>query len=316
MACRGGRILPSMLRRVSSALAMAFALAASPAALAQTPGADVIVLKTGGMFRGTLVDVVPNDHARIRLSTGEVASVPWGEIDHIDASTSGPSAAPLPPAAPLPIVVTPPSAPADRVYVHMTGAHEATLERGNGRTWALVCQSPCDRWLPMEGGYRVSGPGLRSSTMFALGGTNGGRVDLDVDPASKGAFVGGIVATSVGYGVVPVGLLLMLVGAIVNSTDCDFDTGTSGSSAGCSGSSGSGLVLAGGITALVGAVVGTIGVVELASNVHSNVAQTVSDRQSSPPVSVRLPAWGDTTTAARAVAPAAPMTVPVYTLTF
>jgi hypothetical protein len=299
-----------MLRRALARGLVAATLLVSASAFAQAPGADVIVLKSGGMFRGTLVDVVPNDHARIRLETGEIASVPWGEIDHIDASTQGPAA---PPARP---VVAAPAPAEGRVYVHMTGAEDATLEHGNGRTWATVCQSPCDRWVALEGGYRVGGPGIRSSAMFSLSATDGGRVDLDVDASSKSAFVGGIVATSLGYGAVPIGLLLMLVGAIANSVDCGFDANTNGSSGGCSGSSGGGLVLAGGITALVGAVVGTIGVVDLVSNAHSHVAQTASDRSSSPPVSVRIPAWSDTASAARALAPAAPTTTPIYTLTF
>jgi hypothetical protein len=307
-----------MIRRAVAGVVVSAGLVIATPAFAQTPGADTIVLKSGGLYRGTLVDVVPNDHARIRLETGEIANVPWGEIDHVDASDRAPTAPQDPAPTPAP-AATPRAAPspADRVFVHMTGSPDATLEKGNGREWGRVCASPCDKWLPTDGGYRVGGAGIRNSAMFALVGTNGGRVDLDVDPASKSAFVGGIVATSVGYGVLPLGLLLVVVGAVANSVDCAFDDGAAGSNQSCSSSSGNGLLVAGGVTLLVGAVVGTIGVVELASNVHSSVAQSSStnDRAAPSPVSVRLPAWRETPAPARGLA-AAPVAIPLYTLTF
>jgi hypothetical protein len=281
-------------------------LFASTPALAQAPGGDTIVLKSGGLYRGTLVDVVPNDHARILLDTGEVVNVPWSAVDHVDANARGPAA---PPSADA--VARPPAPSPQRIFVHLGGAPDAVLEKkGAGREWAPACASPCDKWLPADGTYRVGGPDIRSSTIFALAGPPGGRVDIDVDPASKAAFVGGIVATSVGYGVVPVGLLIMLFGAIANST-CDFSSESNCSSS----SSGDGLVAAGAITAVAGALVGTIGVVEIVSNAHSAAPQSVHGGDQAAPTALRAPAWVDAPAYARAL-PAAPTTTPVYTFSF
>src|SRR6266568_2609934 len=59
------------------------AIAESSAAV----GADeVIHLKNGGQLRGTIIDVIPGVHARIRLTTGEVATIPWNEIASVDSA--------------------------------------------------------------------------------------------------------------------------------------------------------------------------------------------------------------------------------------
>ncbi len=65
-------------------------------------GRDVIYLKNGGLLRGTLIDVIPNSHARMQLETGEIATVQWSEINRIDhaGATQVEPPAPTPQAAP------------------------------------------------------------------------------------------------------------------------------------------------------------------------------------------------------------------------
>jgi hypothetical protein len=200
-----------------------------------------------------------------------------------------------------------------RIFVHLEGDPEMVLEKkGAGREWIPVCGAPCDKWLTADATYRVGGDDVRSSRPFALARSPGGRVDLVVDVSTKTAFVGGILLTSIGYSAIPIGLLILLAGAI-ESSPCAFDS----MSPCLTPPSGGGLIAAGAITAIVGAVVGTLGVVELASNVHSKVAQSSDGAADAPPpsASTQLPAWRDTPTAGRALAPA-PVALPLCTFTF
>src|ERR1019366_4215298 len=138
-----------------------------------SPGGDVIELKTGGLLRGTLIDAIPNGHARIQLVTGEVATVPGQGIARIDRGTG---AAPSGGAAPR--------AAADAtVYVHIEGSDPAQLQRDNGdhRHWDTVCSAPCDQQVSLKETYRISGAGIRNSGPFTLSVQGGQREVLTVD---------------------------------------------------------------------------------------------------------------------------------------
>jgi hypothetical protein len=244
-------------------------LAAPAAALGQTapaasspapssPGGDVIELKTGGLLRGTLIDAIPNGHARIQLVTGEVATVPWQDIARIDR---GSVAAPPAPAAP--------AAPTDAtVYVHIEGSDAAQLQRDTGdhRHWDSVCSAPCDQQVSLNDTYRISGAGIRNSAPFTLSVHGGQREVLTVDEGSKAGFVLGIVGVSVGSFAATIGLLVVLVSSAVDA----IGDGTSSSSRNDSGNGEAiGWTITGvGLAALVG------GIVAIATNGRTGVSQT------------------------------------------
>jgi hypothetical protein len=201
-------------------------------------------------------------------------------------------------------------APPERVLVHMTGSPDATLETRSGSGWALVCTSPCDTWLPIHGDYRTAGPHMRPSRVFALEGTVGTTDYLYVDAASSSAYVAGGVAASVGYGASVVGLVIVIISAVTTSTCALVGGGP------CSWTA-DGLLVPGASAILIGAVVGTVGVVANRSNAQTSIVQTpnAADRAQSSALSVRLPIWRDTAVPARDLVPA-PVAVPLYTLTF
>jgi hypothetical protein len=294
--------------RPVSACALGVTLFASSASFAQTTGGDSIVLKNGGLYRGTVIDVVPGDHARIRLDTGEVTEVPWIDIDHVDET----------PTAPPPPPLSPPPPPAEkwaksRVFVHMSASSDVALERGGSDGWAPVCLAPCDDWLPTDAGYRIGGSGIRESRVFALSDTHGDHVGLDVDAASNAAFVGGIVAGTVGYVMASVGTALLLIGTSTNA-DCSGDPTPSAT---CTSSgSGDGTVIAGAIVLGIGVVVGTVGTIVFASNIRSTARRSRGSTEGAPPspTALRVPTWREAPS--RTVTPATPNVLPLYTLTF
>ena len=96
--------------------------AAAVAVQARGAAGDVIDLKNGGVLRGTLIDAVPNSYARIQLVTGQVATVPWQDIQRIERGVAA-SPADVAPAA------SSTAAPAATVWVHIEGSQVAQLQR-------------------------------------------------------------------------------------------------------------------------------------------------------------------------------------------
>ena len=60
---------------------------------------DVIYLADGGVLRGTVIEVVPNVEVRIRLATGEVATVARRDILHFEHLAAVPVEVEPPPSA-------------------------------------------------------------------------------------------------------------------------------------------------------------------------------------------------------------------------
>ena len=184
------------------------------APVAATGGNDVIVLKGGGMLRGRLIEVIPNDHATISLPTGQNAIVEWSRIDRIEQQQQ---------AAPSVLVQGKTAAapgPSGMVWIHIDSDHELVLEgRPADGGWSIVCTAPCDTGVPLEYEYRISGSGIRTSHSFRIEGAAGQHVILSVKAGSKAGFVGGIVLASISPVVIVVGLLVALVGAIEQTDD-------------------------------------------------------------------------------------------------
>jgi hypothetical protein len=228
---------------------------------ARVAAGDVIDLKNGGTLHGTLIDAVPNSYARIQLVTGQVATVPWQDIQRIERGI----------VTPAPVAATGPAAPAaaataPTVWVHIEGSQVAQLQRdksGDG-DWVTVCTAPCDRALPAQVGYRIVGDGIRDSSDFELSAQAGERQTLTVDEGSRGGFVLGLVGTIAGGVAIGVGLLVVAIAALSRAVDGDNGSPTQGDA----NAETAGWVISGAGTAgLVG------GIVLLVSNGRTRVAQ-------------------------------------------
>jgi hypothetical protein len=244
---------------------------------AQDAGADTVVLKDGGMLKGTLIEILPGDHATMTLANGQNAKIRWDVIDHI-VRNGVPLNPAQTPTTQTTQVAQPPPADQGNVFIHIDGGDvDLEMETQNGAptgkrvtgAWATMCSSPCDQEVPLGGSYRLAGSGVRASRAFKLIGRAGDHVTITADPSSKGAFAGGIVLISVGVPVFVIGCFVELVVAIVNAgskIDGDYDD-TSGAQ--IVGLSMMGLGAAGVVT----------GIVLIASNGSSHLDQSVDAKK-------------------------------------
>ena len=244
------------------AVALAEDRAAPAARPPGAPGGDVIELKNGGILRGTIIDAIPNGHARIQLATGEIATVPWQEIAHIERAAAA--------AAPAASAAGPTGGQGSPVWVHIEGSDVAQLERdesGNHRQWVTVCSAPCDKAVSPLYEYRISGDGIRSSHVFSLSAHGGEHETLAVDEGSRSSFVLGIVSASVGGLVMVIGLFVVLVNATASLIQDGSGNVSSGNRNGETWGWG---ISAVGLAGIIG------GVVLLASNSKSGVTQSIA----------------------------------------
>jgi hypothetical protein len=246
----------------------------APAVVQPRAAADVIALKNGGVLRGAMIDAVPNSYARIQLATGQVATVPWQDIQRIERGVATP-AAPALAAAPGAAAAAPAT-----VWVHIEGSQVAQLQRdksGDG-DWVTVCTAPCDRALPAQVGYRIVGDGIRDSSDFELSAQGGERQTLTVDEGSRGGFVLGLVGTIAGGIAIGVGLVVVFIAAVSRAVADDSEK------QGDANAETAGWVISGAGTAgLVG------GIVLLVSNGHTRVAQG----SAAAPAAASLPSSSD-----------------------
>jgi len=218
-------------RKILSALVVSSYLTTlAPSAFAQPvtspSGPDAVYLKDNNVIRGTLSEIAVGDHVTVLLTSGQTARILWAFVARIDHNGQ-----PVDTSARTPPVSTP-SAPTTTqplaqgsVTVHLEGA-DVTIEQMSSGGWAAVCATPCDRPLAIGPSYRIVGDGVRGSRPFMLAGQNGDRVVLDVDTASKGGFVGGIVLISLGAPFIVIGGFTLLIVAALNSDSAYHDTGT------------------------------------------------------------------------------------------
>jgi hypothetical protein len=167
----------------------------------------VIHLKDGGSLRGSLIDLLPGDHATVVLATGTSAVVAWSGIQGVERA-----AVPAPPGSPTTDApASPPSATTVQsdepaVLVHIESTRGATLVRKVG---AEKCDAPCDRLLPLNGSYRIIGPDIHSSKWFQLEGSPGDRIVIRVSPGLKSTFRLGTVIGGAGFLSAGVGALIV-----------------------------------------------------------------------------------------------------------
>jgi hypothetical protein len=311
------RLLPKTVLLVSAIHATAFAVPA----YAQTPppplpapapaptqgpnvGGDVIHLKGGGILRGTIIDAIPGNQARIQLATGEIATVPWAQIERIDHSTAPPPSPTPPPTTTGTAPSAAPPPPSAMVYVHIEGDSDVQLlqDKNGSGDWATVCYAPCDKQMPTGPMYRVDSPSMKTSNSFHLTATdNGQHESIAVHGASTPLFVLGCIAVPVGGIAAYFGLILGLTGSLVSST---------------TGGGGGGLEAAGWLTLAVGAGAVVVGVLLVISNMKTTVSQDVAGPGATgllvrPDAYKRMPAWSDPSPIDRLIPPA--IGVPILT---
>lgn len=246
------------------------------------PGGDTVVLNNGGTVKGTLVELLP-DHVTVQLPNGQLAVIPTKDVHHIERQAAQPG----PPAPPGPAQPQPAPPPAGgTVLLHIESPRKVNLMyRPPGGAYDLGCESPCDKMMPLQGDYKLFANGVQPSDEFTLKGNPGDRVVLQVNPGSRGTMIAGWVIFGIGGSVALVGLLVMAVGALVNSTARIGSTSAS--------TSGDSIVATGGIMALVGLAGIGAGLVLAVPNIHTHFEQEVYGRAqaSSDDRWMRLPDW-------------------------
>ena len=171
---------------------------------------DTVHLRTGGMFRGRVTEILPGDHVTVLLTTGESRKISWRDVDRvIVASTAIPPVASTP-AAPATAPMTGP-----RARVHMKTPHPAHLYRRAAGTTEFVtaCNSPCDEEMPIGDTYKIGGSGFSTTPEFSLAAQPGGSVELTVDGPSWAGIIGGGALTVGGGATAYIGTILALSGS-------------------------------------------------------------------------------------------------------
>lgn len=169
---------------------------------------DTVHLRSGGMFRGRVTEIVPGDHVTVLLTTGESRRLVWRDVDRvIVASTVVP---------PAPNATAPATAEMSgpRARVHIKAPHPAYLYRRAAGTTDFVtaCQAPCDVEMPIGDTYKIGGNGFSTTSEFKLDAPPGGSVDLDVNGPNWAGIIGGGVITVAGGATAYVGAIFALAG--------------------------------------------------------------------------------------------------------
>lgn len=251
------------------------AFAQAPPATATAGGDEAVYLKDGGMLRGTFIEIIPNDHVTIALANGQTARVDWSLVARIERGAGGapPTAGGAPPG----------SKPVKTAMVHIESERPVRLEAQTGpKAFNFVCASPCDKELDLDALYRITGDGVRTSRPFSIEAQAGQRIVIEVDPGSKGAFVGGIILVSVSPVVSLIGLVVWAVNAVDGS-----DGGRTA-----------------GVGIAIGGLVGlTAGIIMLATNASTKQTQSVVGPAPAAPRASREPYFAEITAPLTAPAP-------------
>jgi hypothetical protein len=174
---------------------------------------DTVHLRSGGMFRGRVTEIVPGDHVTVLLPTGESRRVVWRDVDRvIVASTAVP---------PVPSASAPATAPMSgpRARVHIKAPSPSYLYRRAAGTTEFVtaCQTPCDAEMPIGDTYKIGGSGFTTTGEFKLDAPPGGSVELIVDGPNWAGIIGGGLLTSGGAFTAYVGTIFALAGGDCSS---------------------------------------------------------------------------------------------------
>ena len=237
---------------------------------------DTVHLRTGGMFRGRVTEIVPGDHVTVLLTTGESRRIVWRDVERVIVASTA-----IPPATGTP--TAPATAPmtGPRARVHMKTPHPAYLYRRAAGTTDFVtaCSSPCDEEMPIGDTYRIGGSGFATTPDFSLAAAPGGSVELTVDGPNWAGIVGGGLLTVGGGFTAYIGTILTLSGSA-----CSFDRYSSSSDNSCDS------VRNVGIGALaVGAGMIVLGLVIVFPSMKTDFSQTAATPAKD--AFRRLPSW-------------------------
>jgi hypothetical protein len=261
-------------------------------------GNDVVVLKNGGMIRGTLLEIIPNDHATVQLATGQNAIISWDQVHHIERGSAAQVKA-----TPAPVVEE------ATVRLHIESDRQVTLERHEvGNTWSVACTSPCDADVGLKQEYRITGSGLRTSTSFRIAARPGEHVTVDVNAGTKAGLAGGIVFVSLGPLAMFIGLIVV---AVANASE-SFTTYNGSGTATTGSRDHSGAATTGWIITACGAGA-TVGGIFMIVGSKTTVELSTQKREKASIDGARLPTWHDDRSPLRGPTP---FNVPLLSGTF
>ncbi len=293
------------------------------------PGAvpDTVYLRGGGMIRGSVYEMAPNDHVGLLDFNGAAKVVRWADVERVvfadptpgALGPAAPAAVPLPATAPL--AAAKPAKVGPLVRVHIQSKRGVQLYRQpatGGSGWVEACTSPCDEDMPIGDDYRIAGAGIFQSSDFRLEGAPGSQVVLNIDPGTRnGMLLGGVLA-AVGGIVDYISLWVLLAGAAQSSCSSGYYSG-SYQSGSCSndgkGTTAVGLaMLAGGTAAIVG------GVIIMIANGSTGVSQNESTAKtgSARPIDAyrRDPMWATASTPVAGHGSAPALSLPILSGSF
>ncbi len=177
-------------------------LAIPSSALADEAKADVMVIHLTGnkSLRGSVVEIVPNQHYVIVRPDGMTLKIPWSAVRAVlppDAPAPPPEAiveekrSEAPPSSPRPSNDTP------AAFVEIKSPNRIQLQwSGDDGKWVTACMSPCNRALPVDGSYRIVDARGRPGQPFQL--EHDGKVTIRATPRSVGLDAIGIVLIAAG----------------------------------------------------------------------------------------------------------------------
>lgn len=205
--------------RIATILVTLLALTRPSSAQTTSIPPDLVNLRNGGMLRGTIAELVPDDHVTIVLATGETRTIPAAEIAYAGPASS----APQPPSAPPPVVpaaapvtAAPPAAgaPTRHRLVLEANVRDVTFHLIAGppglQRMRRLCTAPCEGALlagtheialsvPGRAPIRSSAPVLirAPSTLRGTYRSRAGVRSLGAGVAALGAL--GVVVTLAAY---------------------------------------------------------------------------------------------------------------------
>jgi hypothetical protein len=111
----------------------------------------------------------------------------------------------------------------DEVRVHVEGDPQVVLERRipDVDLWESMCRGKCDAFLPLEGSYRVSGHGIRSSVPLTFASAPDNTVKLEVGTAYSSGYYGSMMLTILGPIIMLSGTFTAIAGATANHESFD-----------------------------------------------------------------------------------------------
>ena len=213
----------------------------APPALAEAATApaapDLVLLKDGGMLRGTIAETKPGEFVSILMISGELRKVPFEQVSYAGPSAGAPNATPpAPPAAPQAtaptdsvrplITVEGPEAKvrfeSSPVPITLTRRSDSAGLVGRGaivESYSEICTAPCRVSLP-AGSYNFGGSVKdRTATSSDAVTLPAGESVLHAEYTdNRGLRIGGVVLLSVG---VLGGTLLATDALIGHSGPCD-----------------------------------------------------------------------------------------------